>query len=173
MSIYGPAGVPPRTADHLSPIPDELKLFARIEGLVGEEAALLASRRKERRRAWRGASRSSLSAAQLRDGGNHHAGLIAALSAAIVDGVPPLSASHATGGPSSCGDDDVVRGPFTRAPASRMRDLLHGLRRDYRPYAKEDQVDADQQPDRPAGRAGQPRGNEEAQDDRQRAGQGA
>ena len=26
----------------LSPIPDELRLFARIEGLVGEEAALLA-----------------------------------------------------------------------------------------------------------------------------------
>lgn len=50
MSIYGPAGIPPRTADDLSPIPDELKLFARIEGLIGEEAALLAIPRKERRR---------------------------------------------------------------------------------------------------------------------------
>ena len=50
MSIYGQAGVPPRAADDVSPIPDELKLFARIEGLVGEEAALLAIPRKERRR---------------------------------------------------------------------------------------------------------------------------
>ena len=33
----------------LSPIPGELELFARIEGLVGEEAALLAVQREHRR----------------------------------------------------------------------------------------------------------------------------
>ena len=50
MSIYGQAGVPPRTAEDISPLPAELKLFARIEGLVGEEAALLAVPLEERRR---------------------------------------------------------------------------------------------------------------------------
>ena len=50
MSIYGQAGIPPRTADDLSSIPYELRLFARIEGLVGEEAALLAIPHEKRRR---------------------------------------------------------------------------------------------------------------------------
>ena len=50
MSIYGQARVPPRIADDMSPLPEELKLFARIEGLVGEEAALLAIPLEERRR---------------------------------------------------------------------------------------------------------------------------
>ena len=50
MSIYGQAGIPPRTAEDLSSIPYELRLFARLEGLVGEEAALLAIPHEKRRR---------------------------------------------------------------------------------------------------------------------------
>jgi hypothetical protein len=50
MSIFAQAGVPVRTVKDLSPIPPELELFARIEGLVGEEAALLAIPREERKR---------------------------------------------------------------------------------------------------------------------------
>jgi hypothetical protein len=50
MSISAQAGISPRTADDLSPIPYELRLFARIEGLVGEEAALLAIPHEKRRR---------------------------------------------------------------------------------------------------------------------------
>jgi hypothetical protein len=42
MSLFAQAGVPPQDLKDLSPIPDGLRLFARIEGLVGEEAALLA-----------------------------------------------------------------------------------------------------------------------------------
>jgi hypothetical protein len=38
MSIFAQAGVPPTKVKDLSPIPPELELFARIEGLVGEEA---------------------------------------------------------------------------------------------------------------------------------------
>jgi hypothetical protein len=49
MSIYAQAGVPPRDPKDLSPIPAELELFARIEGLVGEEAALLAEPLEHRR----------------------------------------------------------------------------------------------------------------------------
>jgi hypothetical protein len=50
MSIFAQAGVPPNRAKDLSPIPKELELFARIEGLVGEEAALLAVPREDRNR---------------------------------------------------------------------------------------------------------------------------
>ena len=50
MSIYAQAGVKPDETKDLSPIPEELRLFARIEGLVGEEAALLAIPREERKR---------------------------------------------------------------------------------------------------------------------------
>lgn len=50
MNIFAQAGVPVRTVKDLSPIPPELELFARIEGLVGEEAALLAIPREERKR---------------------------------------------------------------------------------------------------------------------------
>ena len=50
MSIFAQAGVPVSTVKDLSPIPPELELFARIEGLVGEEAALLAIPRQERKR---------------------------------------------------------------------------------------------------------------------------
>ncbi|MGZ6575845.1 MAG: DUF2630 family protein, partial [Solirubrobacteraceae bacterium] len=41
---------PVSTVKDLSPIPPELELFARIEGLVGEEAALLAIPRRARKR---------------------------------------------------------------------------------------------------------------------------
>ena len=50
MSSYGEGAVPPEDVTDLSPIPNELETFARIEGLVGEEAALLevpAERRKQ------------------------------------------------------------------------------------------------------------------------------
>ena len=50
MDIFAQAGVPATTVKDLSPIPPELELFARIEGLVGEEAALLAIPRQERKR---------------------------------------------------------------------------------------------------------------------------
>jgi hypothetical protein len=53
MSLYAQAGVTPDQVKDLSPIPPELHLFARIEGLVGEEAALLmvplAERKQEQR----------------------------------------------------------------------------------------------------------------------------
>jgi hypothetical protein len=49
MSLYAQSGVPPRDVKDLSPIPQELELFARIEGLVGEEAALLAEPLERRR----------------------------------------------------------------------------------------------------------------------------
>lgn len=48
MSIFAQAGVPPTKVKDLSPVPPELELFARIEGLVGEEAALLAIPREKR-----------------------------------------------------------------------------------------------------------------------------
>ena len=48
MSIFAQAGVPPEQLKDLSPIPPELELFARIEGLVGEEAALLTIPRERR-----------------------------------------------------------------------------------------------------------------------------
>jgi hypothetical protein len=50
MSIFAQAGVPPTKVKDLSRIPRELELFARIEGLVGEEAALLAIPREKRDR---------------------------------------------------------------------------------------------------------------------------
>lgn len=50
MSIFPQAGIPPAKTKDLSPIPPELELFARIEGLVGEEAALLAVPRDRRDR---------------------------------------------------------------------------------------------------------------------------
>jgi hypothetical protein len=53
MSLYAQAGVTPDQVKDLSPIPPELHLFARIEGLIGEEAALLqvplAERKQEQR----------------------------------------------------------------------------------------------------------------------------
>jgi hypothetical protein len=42
MSLYAQAGLTPDKVRDLSPVPPELELFARIEGLVGEERALLA-----------------------------------------------------------------------------------------------------------------------------------
>lgn len=51
MSIYAQAGVPPRDLKDLSPIPEGVELFARIEGLVGEEAALLAVPHEQRKQA--------------------------------------------------------------------------------------------------------------------------
>jgi Protein of unknown function (DUF2630) len=48
MSIFAQAGVPPTKVKDLSSIRPELELFARIEGLVGEEAALLALPRAKR-----------------------------------------------------------------------------------------------------------------------------
>ena len=50
MSVFAQAGVPVSVVKDLSPIPPDLELFARIEGLVGEEAALLAIPRQERKR---------------------------------------------------------------------------------------------------------------------------
>jgi hypothetical protein len=50
MSFLAQAGVPPTNVKDLSPIPPELELFARIEGLVGEEAALLVIPREKRDR---------------------------------------------------------------------------------------------------------------------------
>jgi Protein of unknown function (DUF2630) len=50
MNIFPQAGVPPTPVKDLSPIPPELELFARIEGLVGEEAALLAIAHENRDR---------------------------------------------------------------------------------------------------------------------------
>jgi hypothetical protein len=50
VNIFARAGVPPTTVKDLSPIPPELELFARIEGLIGEEAALLAVARESRDR---------------------------------------------------------------------------------------------------------------------------
>jgi hypothetical protein len=49
MTFFTSAGVPAGQIKDLSPIPYELELFARIEGLVGEEAALLAVPREHRR----------------------------------------------------------------------------------------------------------------------------
>ena len=49
MSMFGQAGVPLSIVKDLSPVLPELELFARIEGLVGEEAALLAIPRQERK----------------------------------------------------------------------------------------------------------------------------
>ncbi len=49
MTFFTTAGVPADQIKDLSPIPDELELFARIEGLVGEEAALLTVPREHRR----------------------------------------------------------------------------------------------------------------------------
>ena len=53
MTIFAEAGVPSQQVKDLSPIPPELELFARIEGLVGEEAALLALPLEQRNRAQR------------------------------------------------------------------------------------------------------------------------
>ena len=50
MSFFPHAGVPPQDVKDLSPIPPELSLFARIEGLAGEEAAIQAVARHERSR---------------------------------------------------------------------------------------------------------------------------
>ena len=50
MTVFTRAGVPADEIKDLSQIPDELELFARIEGLVGEEAALLTVPRQHRRR---------------------------------------------------------------------------------------------------------------------------
>jgi len=50
VNIFAQAGVPITTVKDLSPTPPELELFARIKGLVGEEAALLAIPREERKR---------------------------------------------------------------------------------------------------------------------------
>ena len=49
MTVFTGAGVPADEVKDYSPIPDELELFARIEGLVGEEAALLTVPREHRR----------------------------------------------------------------------------------------------------------------------------
>jgi hypothetical protein len=49
MSIFAEGGVPMHDIKDLSPIPPELELYARIEGLVGEEAAILAVAEEERR----------------------------------------------------------------------------------------------------------------------------
>jgi len=49
MTVFTRADVPADEIKDLSPIPDELELFARIEGLVGEEAALLTVPREHRR----------------------------------------------------------------------------------------------------------------------------
>ena len=49
MTFFTRAGVPADEIKDLSPIPDELELLARIEGLVGEEAALLTVPREHRR----------------------------------------------------------------------------------------------------------------------------
>lgn len=48
MNIFAQARVAPTTVKDLSPLPPELGLFTRIEGLVGEEAALLAIPLEER-----------------------------------------------------------------------------------------------------------------------------
>lgn len=50
MTIFPEADVPVSTLKDLSPIPPELELYARIEGLVGEEARLLAIASHERKR---------------------------------------------------------------------------------------------------------------------------
>lgn len=50
MSIFAQAGVPPSQVKDLSLLPEELELFARIEGLVGQEAVLLAIPHEERDR---------------------------------------------------------------------------------------------------------------------------
>jgi hypothetical protein len=50
MTAFPGAGPPPRTADDFSRVSDELRLFARIEGLCGEEEALLAIPADERSR---------------------------------------------------------------------------------------------------------------------------
>ena len=47
MTFFTRAGVPADQIKDLSPIPYELELFARIEGLVGEEAALLTVPRED------------------------------------------------------------------------------------------------------------------------------
>jgi hypothetical protein len=48
MSMIPGPDVAASHVEDLSPIPPELKLFARIEGLAGEEAALLAVSREHR-----------------------------------------------------------------------------------------------------------------------------
>lgn len=50
MNIFAQARVPPTKLKDLSPIPPELGLYARIKGLVGEDAALLAIPREKRDR---------------------------------------------------------------------------------------------------------------------------
>jgi Protein of unknown function (DUF2630) len=50
VSFFAQAGVPPQDVKDLSPIPPELSLFARIEGLAGEESAILAVPLHERSR---------------------------------------------------------------------------------------------------------------------------
>jgi hypothetical protein len=49
MSLYAQAGLTPDQVKDLSPVPPELRLFARLEGLVGEEAALLSVPLEQRR----------------------------------------------------------------------------------------------------------------------------
>jgi transposase len=47
MSAF-PGGELPRTLDEIAPPPEERELFARIEGLIGEEIALLEIPARER-----------------------------------------------------------------------------------------------------------------------------
>jgi hypothetical protein len=49
MSLYAQAGLTPDQVKDLSPVPRELRLFARLEGLVGEEAALMSVPLEQRR----------------------------------------------------------------------------------------------------------------------------
>jgi hypothetical protein len=48
MTVFGQPEQQARGKDALAPEPADLKLFARIEGLVGEEAALLTIPARER-----------------------------------------------------------------------------------------------------------------------------
>jgi hypothetical protein len=50
MTAFPSAGPPPPIGDEFSPASDELRLFARIEGLCGEEEALLSIPAGERTR---------------------------------------------------------------------------------------------------------------------------
>jgi hypothetical protein len=52
MTIFARAGLPIGTVKDLSPIPPELELFARIEGLVGEERDRLREISAELDRIW-------------------------------------------------------------------------------------------------------------------------